>query len=167
MRAELYSLDCPMGGRLSIMARPRGGDWLSDEIRALRDAGVDVLVSLLTAAEAVELGLLDEEAWCGRHALEYRWLPIADRGVPESRREVSQLLEGLAQDLANGRHVAVHCRQGIGRSSLIAACLIVAQGLSSEEAFERIAAARGCPVPDTDEQRAWVSAFRATDARRR
>src|SRR6186997_889161 len=34
--------------RLGIMSRPSGYDWLSDDLRILRQAGVDVIVSALT-----------------------------------------------------------------------------------------------------------------------
>ena len=45
-------------GRLSTMARPRGGDWLADEMAALRRRGVDVLVCALTDPElAAQVGL--------------------------------------------------------------------------------------------------------------
>jgi hypothetical protein len=35
MRAQLYSMQGLPNGQISIMARPRGGDWLIDEVRAL------------------------------------------------------------------------------------------------------------------------------------
>lgn len=44
------------GVRLGIMARPRGDDWLADDIGILKRAGVDVIVSALTSTEAEELG---------------------------------------------------------------------------------------------------------------
>jgi len=37
------------------MARPRGGDWLQDEILALKRSGISILVSLLTPEEEDEL----------------------------------------------------------------------------------------------------------------
>ena len=40
--------------RLAIAPRPRGYDWLVDDIRLLKRAGVDLLVSALTHAEADE-----------------------------------------------------------------------------------------------------------------
>ena len=49
MRAPLYSVQGPSLGKVSIMARPRGGDWLIDELKALRASGVHILVSLLTS----------------------------------------------------------------------------------------------------------------------
>ena len=64
MRPEIYRVGPVEHGRLAIVPRPRGGDWLADEIQALREAGVDVLVSLLTADEVAELDLAREEAWC-------------------------------------------------------------------------------------------------------
>ncbi len=64
------------------MARPRGGDWLADEICAWRNANVDVVVSLLTPAEQDELGLGDESSLCQDQQLVFRAFPISDRGIP-------------------------------------------------------------------------------------
>ena len=47
---------------MGILLRPRGGDWLADETAAWREAGVDVVVSLLEPEEAAELMLADEAA---------------------------------------------------------------------------------------------------------
>ncbi|MEV0395196.1 tyrosine protein phosphatase [Polymorphospora rubra] len=137
------------------MPRPRGGDWLDDELAALRGAGVDVLVCLLTTAERAELGLLDEQAAAIRAGLEFHLLPIADLGVPDPVR-AAPLLDLLRDRLDGGRHVAVHCRAGIGRASLIAAACLVRIGVPADEAWQLIATARGCPVPETEEQRRWL-----------
>jgi protein-tyrosine phosphatase len=59
-----------------------------------------------------------------------------------------------------GNAVAVHCRAGIGRSSLIAACVLVLLGFAPGMAFDLIGKARGVKVPDTEEQRDWVDMFR-------
>lgn len=42
---------------------------------------------------------------------------------------------------------------------MMAACVLVSLGEEPDTAFERIARARGCPVPDTAEQREWVLRF--------
>jgi hypothetical protein len=42
---------------------------------------------------------------------------------------------------------------------LLAACLLVSTGLSPEAAFGQLTQARGCPVPETSEQRQWVEGF--------
>ena len=40
MRPTLFTIDQPGPGWISTMAKPRGGDWLDDEMAALRLAGV-------------------------------------------------------------------------------------------------------------------------------
>jgi len=47
MRPQVYWINLPMAGRLAIMARPRAGDWLDDEISGWRVQGIDTVVSLL------------------------------------------------------------------------------------------------------------------------
>src|SRR5262249_11216510 len=159
MRAEIYWIDGIPGGRLAVLPRPRGGDWLEEEVQSLRLAGVDLLVSLLTTEEIAELDLLEEATRCAAHGIDFISFPIADRDVPASGPETFGLVKALAARLAEGKTVAFHCRQGIGRSALLAACVLAALGDSVDTAFERIARARGCSVPETAEQRAWVRRF--------
>jgi protein-tyrosine phosphatase len=64
--------------------------------------------------------------------------------------------------LQNCTNIVIHCRAGVGRSALIAACLLTQAGLAAEAAFQRIGAARGCVVPDTAEQKQWVARFAST-----
>ena len=159
MRAKLFSIQTSSPGRLSTMARPRGGDWLLDEIKAIREAGVDVLVSLLTPDEVDELDLSEEAAYCHSQEITYLSFPIPDVTTPPFSPHTFTFLAQLQTFLSQGKHIAIHCRMGIGRSSLIAASLLVLQGLSSDRAFELIIAARGHTVPDTAEQRAWVERY--------
>ena len=161
MRAELYVIALDGLGTLSVMARPRGGDWLRDEIQAWRDAGVDVIVSLLTPAEQLELELAEEATLCEQQGLIFFSCPIPDRGVPRHVSEVESFIEALAQYLTQGKHVAVHCRMGIGRSAMMAAATLVALGETAERALAMVQAARGCQVPDTLEQQQWVEQFAA------
>ncbi|HEY7419830.1 MAG TPA: dual specificity protein phosphatase family protein [Ktedonobacteraceae bacterium] len=159
MRAQLYSIQESLPGQVSILARPRGGDWLFDEITALREAGVDVLVSLLTSAEASELDLSEEAACCQQQGITYFSFPILDRSIPSSSAETFTVLEQVNASLSEGKHVALHCRQGLGRAALMAASLLVLNDFSPDEAFDRLSQARGYQVPETEEQRAWVVAF--------
>lgn len=156
MRAEVYWVPGPWPGRLGIVPRPRGGDWLADEVRSWRAAGLDVVTSLLAPEEAAELELQDEEAQSLREGLEFHAFPIPDRGVPRSRMDLIKLVGRLERALESGKNVAVHCRQGIGRSSMVVASVLVSAGEEPDEAFRRIEKARGTSVPDTLEQRDWV-----------
>jgi protein-tyrosine phosphatase len=159
MPHEVFWIDRLEKGLLAIMPRPRGGDWLDDELKALAKAGVNVIVSLLTADEVAELELQDEQRLCGDHGLRFISFPIPDRGVPFSIPEAAQLIDVILKDLWAGKAVVIHCRMGVGRSALIAACLLKSQGMGVDEAFSMISRARGFAVPDTEGQREWVEQF--------
>jgi protein-tyrosine phosphatase len=149
------------------MPHPRGGDWLDDEIAALGDAGVEVVISLLTDEEISELDLDEESQLCQTRGIRYFSFPIQDFSVPTSEAEALAFLEGLKGLLLEGRHLVIHCRGGIGRSSLMAGSLLVLAGYTPQHALELLSNARGMNVPETDEQRAWVRAFaRHTQAAR-
>jgi protein-tyrosine phosphatase len=166
MRAEIFWIDGVRKGRLAVMPRPRGGDWLDDEVRSLRSSGVDVLVCLLTRDEMVELELVDERACCAAGGIEFVSFPFADRGIPTSEADALHIVQRLAALLTDGKAVAVHCRQGVGRSAVIAACVLAALSDGPNAALERVARARGRPVPDTPEQRDWVLRFVERDLQR-
>jgi hypothetical protein len=163
--AQIRWIDFPAAGRLAIMPRPRSGDWLDDEIQDWRAQGVDVIVSLLENEEIKELGLGGEPALCRQHGIEFFSFPIPDRGVPASLKDATGVVQMVASRLGDGKAVAVHCRAGIGRSSLIAASVLVCLRADPARAFELIGQARGLSVPDTDAQREWVTAFCRSDFR--
>lgn len=159
MKPDVYWINGPWPGKLAILARPRGADWLEDEVAGWKNAGVDVVVSLLTRGEDSELGLVDERELVQQHGLTFISFPISDYSVPTSTTELRQLISNLEQSLKRGDSVGIHCRQGIGRSSLVAACVLVTSGESPSIAFQNISSARGRSVPDTSEQRDWVTTF--------
>jgi len=141
---------------MALASRPRGNDWLFDEMADLRRQKVDVLVSCLTTSEERELELSEEERAATASGMSFVRLPIEDRGVPTSRVAFDTVIDDLAQAQRTGRRVAIHCRQGLGRSPLVAAGLLVHAGLTPEAAWAVIGDRRGVPVPETDAQRNWV-----------
>jgi protein-tyrosine phosphatase len=159
MGPKLYWIDAAGPGKLAIATRPRGGDWLDDEMEGWRREGIDVVVSLLTPEELPELGLQREADAANRHGLRFMNLPIADRGVPLSAARASSFVEDVRKQLEGGSRVAIHCRQGIGRSGMIAAALLVRQGVSPSEAIQRVSQTRGADIPETEEQRTWLFDF--------
>jgi protein-tyrosine phosphatase len=156
MKTELYWVPGPWPGRLAMMPRPRGGDWLEVEVQSWRRSGVDLILSLLTPDEIAEFGLSDEADLSAANAIQFDSLPIADRSVPSSRAAFTKAVTGVVEQLGNGKTVAVHCRQGIGRAPLIAIGALVLSGIDPEAAIQRVSAARGSPVPETPEQRRWI-----------
>ena len=160
MKPDLFWIPGPWRGRLAVSARPRGGDWLEDEARAWRQAGVDLVVSLLEDDEASGLGLMGESRAVEESGMAFLSFPIADRGVPDSTSAAAALIAGVVSALEEGRNVAVHCRQGIGRSGLIAAGVLMTTGAAPDQAMQAVSSSRGVTVPETADQRAWAHQLR-------
>jgi len=141
--------------------RPRGGDWLKDDIAIWSRSHINTVLSLLTPDEERDLDLRDERDEVKARGMNFTSFPIPDRQIPQSEAKWSEVLENAARDLSKGKNVLVHCRQGIGRSGLAAACLLVRKGMSPGAAVEAVSAARGMPIPETAEQREWIDHYAA------
>jgi protein-tyrosine phosphatase len=156
MKATICPINTAAPNHLAIVARPRGGDWLFDELSALSREGIDVLVSMLTEEEIKELGLDNESESCRAAGITFLNFPIPDRSVPSDTEDFLHAVERLAQLVRGGQSVGVHCRGSIGRSSVLAVSVLVRLGWDATQAFDAVESARGCPIPDTPEQREWV-----------
>jgi protein-tyrosine phosphatase len=148
----------PVTENLAVVTRPRGGDWLGDELARLRERGIDTLVSCLTPIEEAELALDDEADQAQSAGLTFVRMPIEDRGLPPMTL-ADQVAKAIAQRIRAGGHVAVHCRQGLGRAPLVVGTVLVRSGVAPEDAWKAIARGRGQPVPDTPAQREWLRLF--------
>jgi hypothetical protein len=89
MRSDLHTISRTRTGTLHTMARPRGGDWLDDEMSALAAGGIGVLVSLLTDADMTELGLTAEPEAAQTVGLVFYRLPTPDRHVPDQAASIN------------------------------------------------------------------------------
>ena len=154
--ARIFWVDRNGPGRVGVMPCPRGGAFLEEELRAWREDGCDVLVSLQESDEAESLGLSREGEVAREIGMEFVHHPIPDFGIPESRDSALDLARMLAGKVREGRSIAVHCRAGVGRAPSIAACVLIRLGETGEHALDLISAARGFRVPETAGQRAWV-----------
>ena len=158
METVLWTVETETGGKVSITPRPRGGGQLFDEMAALRAAGVDILISALTAEENEEFGLgLDGEARAAEEAgLSFRPVPIRDMSTPADSDTILAALDELAAQVRAGKHVAVHCFASVGRSGMISTLLLSRNGWKPQAAMACMSELRGRSVPETDQQRQWV-----------
>src|SRR5688572_14986882 len=107
MSPTIFQIPLHCAGMLGITPRPRGGDWLEVDVAALSARGVNVLVSLLDNDETVELGLVDESAYCVALAVEFLSLPVPDLGAPHDAAKFVTAATTLAGRLREGKNVAV------------------------------------------------------------
>jgi len=147
------------GTGLAIVLRPRGDDWLENDLQRIRMAGIQTIVSTVEPWEARELGLDDEGPAIERLGMHFISFPLRDRSVPSSRDSFTEFVLKLGHRFQSGEKIGVHCRGCIGRSTVVTASILITLGWSPERALDEIEAARGCSVPDTEEQRDWIMGF--------
>ena len=161
MQPAVYWVRDVAGGRLAVVSRPDPAYGLPRQMQALREAGLDVLVSMLQADEAIRLGLGWEPSVAEEAGLAFYNLPTGDFGVPSSFGAADTLIGTIAAEIEAGRAVGVHCFAGRGRSPLFAAGVLVHLGSGPEVAIEAVSQARGRRIPETDAQRQWIFDYAA------
>src|SRR5947209_9015251 len=73
---KFYWVNGPWNGKLALAARPRGGDWLEDDVAEWKRAGIGTVLSLLAAEEEKEFDLQREGEQTRKASLEFLSLPI-------------------------------------------------------------------------------------------
>jgi protein-tyrosine phosphatase len=144
---------------LAIVLRPRGNDWLENDLKRIRMAGIQTIVSTVEHWEARALGLAEEQDLAERQGMNFISYPLEDRWIPPDREDFNEFVSMLAKRLQDGERIGVHCRGCIGRSTVVAASTLIKLGWPAEKALDEIERARGCSVPDTEEQRDWIIEF--------
>ena len=130
-------------GQVMACAYPRSDAALA----ALRTGGVGLVINLHPRPHA-PLAL-------ARHGLREVHLPTRDFSAP-APAALGAGVRAVAEELARGGRVAVHCGGGRGRTGTLLACLLVARGHAPDDAIAIVRAAR----PGAVETRAQVDAVR-------
>jgi protein-tyrosine phosphatase len=158
---EVFWIEGEPRAWLAIVLRPRPEDWMKDDLQRCADCGIDTLVSLLEPREVKWLGLGPEVSLASELGMEFLNYPIHDGHVPNDVEGFRTFVSGLADRLRTGNAVGVHCQGSIGRSTVTAACTLIHLGWAPGAAIEAIRKARGCEVPETEEQFAWILNYKA------
>ena len=168
----------PFRGALGVTFAPGKKDPTSRPAPWARDLSTDLdtIVAwkariVLTLIEPHEIeflgisGLCDAIRGCG---MDWLHLPIRDVSVPDSIFEQVWPAHSaeLRRRLRAGENLLVHCRGGLGRAGMIAARLMVEEGVPAETAIAAVRAARPGAI-ETDAQEDWVRAGRRVERRRR
>ena len=142
-------------------------DWLVPLLglgRAFPSEAVPYLANTLNVRHVIDCRqeACDDAALLAGHGLGLLHLP-----TPDHEALAAPLLhEGVAwavERLERGERVFIHCEHGVGRSALLALCVLVRLGDAPLAAMERAKAARSAVCPNTTQLRAflaWCGAWR-------
>lgn len=136
-----------MDGIIGITACPGTKDYygyldlyeerLLHDLTTIRKWGAVAVVTLLDELELRVLGVSDlanTAEW-----LNLRWfhLPVDNKGIPGRNFEILWNTVGpqLRQLLRDGKQIIIHCKEGIGRSAIIAVRLLIELGTPAEQAI--------------------------------
>ena len=158
---RIYWIGLETAGRLGISRKPDGGEALDGQMARLAHGMVDQVVSLLEPAEAAGLGLADEGGAAERNGIGFYNFPVQDHSVPADVVHYRRVAKAIERRLNDGQTLVIHCRAGLGRAPSLAIAALIEAGLHPDEAILRVGKARGRPVPETDEQLAFIRAFAA------
>ncbi len=130
------------------------------DLERLRELGVGMLALLVEDREIARWGDPALPAHAAEVGLTLSRLPIRDGHAPPSVTIVEELLEKIAA-ARQSTDVVIACMGGIGRSATIAACALVAAGLSPDRAIAHLRDVRHPTAVETQAQAAFVDAYAA------
>ncbi len=151
---------CP--GKRSA-SRYTGGRWERDlgaDLDALRTTwDCDVLVSLIRDEELDQYEVPDLYPQARGRELEVWRFPIRDVSVPDSDAGLLALVARILRTAEGGRTVVIHCIGGLGRTGLVAGCVLVALGHPPGEALDVLHRIRSPHCPETRAQEDIIRRF--------
>jgi len=143
-------------GRLLLHSMPGRYEMLESVWTQVRNEGVHAIVCLAERDE------LHEKSSEYAHALAADTVPcpvivfeVPDRGAPEDREEFWALANDIANRLQSGEAILIHCAGGVGRTALLAVCVLLALGEAVSNA--RSAVSQAGSIVETAPQSQLIS----------
>ncbi len=152
---NIFWIDELENGILGMMPHPKGGDLLEKEIKFLKSQNVNCVLCLIENKEKKELRIEKEAYFCKQEKIDFIDFPIKDFGLP-NKEDYLKIINKITKRLLKNEKIVVHCRMGIGRTSIVTAGILVKNGLNKNTIFDFLSKKRNLKVPDTQKQKDWA-----------
>ena len=159
-------LEAPPGWRVGLTFAPgkcgpsgEGPPWERDvavDLDLLAREGIRTIACLIEAHEFAQWHIEALLSAAAARNIEFLHRPIRDVSVPTVEAARSLVGELIAR---RDSPILIHCIGGLGRTGVIAGCLLRALGVAPDETLRRLVAARGSRCPNTPEQKRFVADF--------
>jgi protein-tyrosine phosphatase len=128
------------------------------DLATLADANVTSLLLLIEDHELDRWGNPDIVERGARAGVHVERRPIPDGSPPASAEEMREILDWLAAARRNG-NVAIACMGGVGRTGTVAACQLVQDGWTADDAIAEVRNVRHPSAVETAQQVTFVRAW--------
>ncbi len=117
---------------------------LEADIKTISSWGATVLVTLMEVIELHVLQVNNLPEKLAEYGIDWIHLPIRNRSLPDGDFEVlwDKVGAELRSILQGGGKILIHCQEGVGRTGLIAARLLIEMGVAKDEAISLVRGAR-------------------------
>lgn len=152
---NFLSLPLSVRGKLFVSPMPYGPyDPFNQLIRKYRRHRVSLAVVLVTQEEMERKSKRNLFELYRHEGIEIRHTPMKDMTAP-SLPIIQNLMPDLVHRLNLGKNIAVHCNAGVGRTGVVAGCLVrELEGLDGGAAIQFIT--EHMMIQMTDEQKRFV-----------
>lgn len=127
----------------------------------LTELGFTDVICLLTKSEFRKFRVKDLLVEYANHGLHCSHFPIEDGMAPDVA-DIEAILTEVIANIHGGHKVLIHCFGGVGRSGVVAACLMLrmASNLTSDEVIRRLRQVRGPRTIQSVKQFNFVNDYR-------
>ncbi len=145
-------------GELFLHSMPGTKESWFDFVSLIQEKKIELILSLTSLEE------IKEHSPDYANAIENRTLsairielPIKDFSIPGDVKPFKQCIKKTTDSLINGEVILIHCLGGIGRTGLVACCILQTLGLEQNDAKERVK--QSGSGPETREQLNFIANF--------
>jgi atypical dual specificity phosphatase len=143
-QGELPNFSWVVPDQLAGMGRPGRSNPLDEDLAALHELGIALLVSLTESPIPAEAA--------APHGIEVLHIPVPDMTAP-SMEQLHQFTSSAFESVGT-RPLTVHCEAGMGRTGTFLAAWFVAQGMGADDAIAEIRRLRPGSIETADQEQA-------------
>jgi len=119
-------------------------DRIENDLQCISNWGAKTIVTLLELREITQLGIAALPGSILAMNIHWLHLPMGNNVLPSDDFEAkwSSARTSLLHSLQRGERILVHCKEGVGRSALVAARLLIESGIEPDSAISAVRKAR-------------------------